>query len=62
MSKVYPSAAAALADVAKDGQMIAVGRYDVVALGVYPDNVGAIRLYRRLGFTAAERRTSVTLA
>ena len=29
------------------------GRYDVVALGVHPDNVGAIRLYRRLGFTAA---------
>ncbi|WP_374535705.1 GNAT family N-acetyltransferase [Micromonospora aurantiaca (nom. illeg.)] len=38
------------------------GRYDAVALGVYPDNVGAIRLYRRLGFTAAERRTSVELA
>ncbi|NED55623.1 GNAT family N-acetyltransferase, partial [Micromonospora aurantiaca] len=27
-----------------------------------PDNVGAIRLYRRLGFTAAERRTSIRLA
>ncbi|MEU5829444.1 GNAT family N-acetyltransferase [Micromonospora tulbaghiae] len=37
-------------------------RYDAVALGVYPDNVGAIRLYRRLGFTAAERRTSIRLA
>ncbi|MFC0100413.1 GNAT family N-acetyltransferase [Micromonospora marina] len=38
------------------------GRYDAVALGVYPDNVGAIRLYRRLGFTATEHRTSVKLA
>ncbi|WP_435123266.1 GNAT family N-acetyltransferase [Micromonospora tulbaghiae] len=37
-------------------------RYDAVALGVYPDNVGAIRLYRRLGFTATERRTSIRLA
>ncbi|WP_174536988.1 GNAT family N-acetyltransferase [Micromonospora chalcea] len=36
--------------------------YDTVALGVYPDNVGAIRLYRRLGFTATERRTSIKLA
>ncbi|MEW2539989.1 GNAT family N-acetyltransferase [Micromonospora chalcea] len=37
-------------------------RYDTVALGVYPDNLGAIRLYRRLGFTATERRTSIKLA
>ncbi|AXO37639.1 GNAT family N-acetyltransferase [Micromonospora sp. B006] len=37
-------------------------RYDTVALGVYPDNVGALRLYRRLGFTATERRTSIKLA
>ena len=27
MSKLYPSAAAALADVVKDGQMIAVGGF-----------------------------------
>ena len=38
------------------------GRYDTVALGVYPDNLGAVRLYRRLGFTATERRTSIKLA
>ncbi|MEV0004891.1 GNAT family N-acetyltransferase [Micromonospora sp. NPDC050980] len=37
------------------------GRYDQVALGVYPDNVGAIRLYRRLGFTNVEHRTSIRL-
>ncbi|MFC4147104.1 GNAT family N-acetyltransferase [Micromonospora mangrovi] len=36
-------------------------RYDHVALGVYTDNVGAIRLYRRLGFTGTEPRTSVRL-
>ncbi|MGC4893544.1 GNAT family N-acetyltransferase [Micromonospora sp. DT31] len=36
-------------------------RYAAVALGVYPDNVGAIRLYRRLGFAATEHRTSVRL-
>ncbi|PWR05215.1 GNAT family N-acetyltransferase [Micromonospora acroterricola] len=28
-----------------------LARHDTVALGVYPDNVGAVRLYRRLGFT-----------
>ncbi|MEV0429286.1 GNAT family N-acetyltransferase [Micromonospora sp. NPDC050495] len=38
-----------------------LGRYDHVALGVYTDNVGAIRLYRRLGFTGTEPRTSVHL-
>ncbi|GIJ27170.1 hypothetical protein Vqi01_23320 [Micromonospora qiuiae] len=37
-------------------------RYDVVALGVYPANVGAIRLYRRLGYTATAALTSVRLA
>ncbi|SBT39856.1 GNAT family N-acetyltransferase [Micromonospora narathiwatensis] len=36
-------------------------RYDHVALGVYTDNVGAIRLYRRLGYTDTEPRTSVHL-
>ncbi|MEH0845568.1 GNAT family N-acetyltransferase [Micromonospora sp. CPCC 205711] len=37
-------------------------RYDDVALGVYTDNVGAIRLYRRLGFTGTEPRSSIHLA
>ncbi|ATO13788.1 GNAT family N-acetyltransferase [Micromonospora sp. WMMA2032] len=36
-------------------------RYDHVALGVYTANVGAIRLYRRLGFSGTEPRTSVHL-
>ncbi|GAB3060548.1 GNAT family N-acetyltransferase [Micromonospora schwarzwaldensis] len=36
-------------------------RYDHVALGVYTVNVGAIRLYRRLGFTGAAPRTTVHL-
>ncbi|MFF5172952.1 GNAT family N-acetyltransferase [Micromonospora sp. NPDC000089] len=36
-------------------------RHDVVALGVYTANVGAIRLYRRLGYTGTEPRTSVVL-
>ncbi|MFF0720146.1 GNAT family N-acetyltransferase [Micromonospora sp. NPDC003816] len=36
-------------------------RYDMVALGVYPDNTGAIRLYRRLGYTGAFPLTSVRL-
>lgn len=36
-------------------------RYDHVALGVYTANVAAIRLYRRLGFTGTEPRTSVRL-
>ncbi|SBT38290.1 GNAT family N-acetyltransferase [Micromonospora auratinigra] len=39
-----------------------LGRHDQVALGVYTHNVGAIRLYRRLGFTGTEPRTSVHLA
>jgi len=39
-----------------------LARYDHVALGVYTDNVGAIRLYRRLGYTGTEPRTSVHLA
>lgn len=38
-----------------------LGRYDQVALGVYTDNVGAIRLYRRLGYTGTEPRSSVHL-
>ncbi|MEV0325104.1 N-acetyltransferase [Micromonospora echinospora] len=37
-------------------------RYDHVALGVYTHNVGAIRLYRRLGFTGTLGRTSLHLA
>ncbi|MGC1212633.1 MAG: GNAT family N-acetyltransferase [Micromonospora sp.] len=36
-------------------------RYDHVALGVYTHNVGAIRLYRRLGFTDGVARSSVHL-
>ncbi len=36
-------------------------RYDHVALGVYTENLGAIRLYRRLGYTNTEPRTSVHL-
>ncbi|MEU4568853.1 GNAT family N-acetyltransferase [Micromonospora sp. NPDC023956] len=36
-------------------------RYDRVALGVYTRNVGAIRLYRRLGFTGTLARTSLQL-
>ncbi|RKN40273.1 GNAT family N-acetyltransferase [Micromonospora endolithica] len=38
-----------------------LARYDTVALGVYTVNVGAIRLYRRLGYTHALARTSVRL-
>ncbi|WP_262283846.1 GNAT family N-acetyltransferase [Micromonospora sp. MA102] len=38
-----------------------LARYDQVALGVYTANVGAIRLYRRLGYTGTEPRTSVHL-
>ena len=37
-------------------------RHDVLALGVYPANVGAIRLYRRLGYTDAFPLTSVRCA
>ncbi|MCW3817160.1 GNAT family N-acetyltransferase [Micromonospora sp. DR5-3] len=36
-------------------------RYDHVALGVFTDNLGAIRLYRRLGYTGTEPRSSVHL-
>ncbi|WFE39663.1 GNAT family N-acetyltransferase [Micromonospora sp. WMMD998] len=36
-------------------------RYDHVALGVYTVNVGATRLYRRLGFTGTAPRTTVYL-
>ena len=36
-------------------------RYGLVALGVYADNVGAIRLYRRLGYTGTEPRSSIHL-
>ncbi|MGC5333532.1 GNAT family N-acetyltransferase [Micromonospora sp. DT62] len=38
-----------------------LARHDTVALGVYSVNVGAIRLYRRLGFTGALARSSVHL-
>jgi GNAT superfamily N-acetyltransferase len=38
-----------------------LARYDQVALGVYTANVGAIRLYRRLGYAGTEPRTSVHL-
>ncbi|MGC4770910.1 GNAT family N-acetyltransferase [Micromonospora sp. DT44] len=38
-----------------------LSRHDTVALGVYPDNVGAVRLYRRLGFTGTLSRTSIRL-
>ncbi len=34
-------------------------RYDMVALGVYPSNLAAIRLYRRLGYTDTFSLTSV---
>ncbi|MEV0394916.1 GNAT family N-acetyltransferase [Polymorphospora rubra] len=36
-------------------------RYGHAALGVYVDNVGAIRLYQRLGYTDALPRTSLHL-
>ncbi|MFF5181169.1 GNAT family N-acetyltransferase [Micromonospora sp. NPDC000316] len=39
-----------------------MARHDTVALGVYLDNVGAARLYRRLGFTSTLGLTSVRLA
>ncbi|MEU8262779.1 GNAT family N-acetyltransferase [Micromonospora sp. NPDC048999] len=35
--------------------------YDHVALGVYTENLGALRLYRRLGYTNTEPRTSIHL-
>ncbi|WP_433538245.1 GNAT family N-acetyltransferase [Micromonospora sp. CA-249363] len=38
-----------------------LARHDTVALGVYPENVGAVRLYRRLGFTSTLPRTSIRL-
>ncbi|MEH1169844.1 GNAT family N-acetyltransferase [Micromonospora sp. CPCC 205539] len=39
-----------------------LARYDTVGLGVYPHNVGAVRLYRRLGFTDTLGRSTLTLA
>ncbi|MDG4758721.1 GNAT family N-acetyltransferase [Micromonospora sp. WMMD710] len=39
-----------------------LARFDTVGLGVYPDNVGAVRLYRRLGFTDTHHLTSIRLA
>ncbi|MEU5907466.1 GNAT family N-acetyltransferase [Micromonospora sp. NPDC047467] len=39
-----------------------LARHDTVALGVYLDNVGAARLYQRLGFTSTLSLTSVRLA
>lgn len=38
-----------------------LARHDTVALGVYTDNVGAARLYRRLGFTNTLPLSSVRL-
>lgn len=38
-----------------------LSRHDTAGLGVYPDNVGAVRLYRRLGFTTTLSRTSIRL-
>ncbi|GIJ22697.1 GNAT family N-acetyltransferase [Micromonospora lutea] len=37
-------------------------RYDMVALGVYPSNTAAARLYRRLGYTGMFPLTSVRFA
>ncbi|MFD6755052.1 GNAT family N-acetyltransferase [Micromonospora gifhornensis] len=37
-------------------------RHDLLALGVYTANVGALRLYRRLGYTAVVPLTSVRCA
>ncbi|MBQ1028296.1 GNAT family N-acetyltransferase [Micromonospora sp. C95] len=37
-------------------------RYEMVALGVYPSNLAAIRLYRRLGYTGTFPLTSVRFA
>ncbi|MFG1871155.1 GNAT family N-acetyltransferase [Micromonospora arborensis] len=39
-----------------------LARHDTVGLGVYPQNVGAVRLYRRLGFTNTHHLTSIRLA
>ncbi|MGK5739729.1 GNAT family N-acetyltransferase [Micromonospora sp. URMC 103] len=39
-----------------------LARFDLAALGVFTANAGAIRLYRRLGFTNALPRSSVRLA
>lgn len=38
-----------------------LARHGLVALGVYTDNVGAIRLYRRLGYTGTAPRTTLHL-
>ncbi|MEV1112839.1 N-acetyltransferase [Micromonospora sp. NPDC049751] len=38
-----------------------LARYDTVGLGVYPSNVGAVRLYRRLGFTDTLPLASIRL-
>ncbi|WP_433132224.1 GNAT family N-acetyltransferase [Micromonospora sp. CA-240977] len=39
-----------------------LARHDTVALGVYTHNVGAARLYRRLGFTSTLALSSIRLA
>ncbi|MET8361883.1 GNAT family N-acetyltransferase [Micromonospora sp. NPDC005171] len=39
-----------------------LARHDVVGLGVYTHNVGAARLYRRLGFTSTLPLSSIRLA
>ncbi|MCZ7419720.1 GNAT family N-acetyltransferase [Verrucosispora sp. WMMA2121] len=41
---------------------VLLARYDMVALGVYPSNLAAIRLYRRLGYTGTLPLTSVRFA
>ncbi|WP_405434026.1 GNAT family N-acetyltransferase [Micromonospora sp. NBC_00617] len=38
-----------------------LARHDTVGLGVYPDNVQAVRLYRRLGFTDILSLTAIRL-
>ncbi|MEU7845045.1 GNAT family N-acetyltransferase [Micromonospora sp. NPDC049114] len=38
-----------------------LARHDTVGLGVYPHNVQAVRLYRRLGFTDALSLTAIRL-
>ncbi|MCG5444737.1 GNAT family N-acetyltransferase [Micromonospora sp. NIE79] len=39
-----------------------LARFDTVGLGVYPSNVGAVRLYRRLGFTNTHPISTLRLA
>ncbi|MGW3784573.1 GNAT family N-acetyltransferase [Micromonospora chokoriensis] len=39
-----------------------LARHDTVGLGVYPSNVGAVRLYRRLGFANVHSISTLRLA